>query len=155
MSNGIEDGQAVERQLACALSEEELIARGGQMAEAELKIETLKGERKMLNAQINQYVEQRAQLGHTIDSGIEERTVVCKWIADYTSNEWRLVRQDNGDQVEARTMSSDDLQVKMGFDAAEADTEPPPAKGKRKRAAKSKPAKKASKSSKKKSTRRA
>jgi ribosomal protein L9 len=103
----------IDRELACKLTEQELLERGDRMAEAELKIEAHKAERKHVNAQIAQQVEQRALLAHVIESGVELRSVTCKWIADRATNQWRLVRQDSGAEVEARPMTAGDHQAEL------------------------------------------
>jgi hypothetical protein len=108
---------AVERELPCKLTEVELLARGEAQAEAELKIEALKAERRELNRAINVQVDERNKLAHTIDSGLENRKVVCKWIADFEHNVWNLIRQDTGEQVEQRTMTAADRQGALPLDA--------------------------------------
>jgi hypothetical protein len=114
--NGHTKTQEVEqRELPVELTEAELRERGDRMAEAELQIETLKSERRDLNAAINSQVELRAKLAHTIDSGTETRDVRCKWIEDFDKNCWRLVRQDNGAAVDTRAMTAADRQGSLGY----------------------------------------
>lgn len=117
--SAIEDGQKITRLLPCKLSESEFVERGEEMAKCELAEEKLKAERRMVNGQIKVQVQERARLGHVIDKGEEDREVDCKWISNFATNEWLLIRQDNGGQVEARTMSASDLQGKLGFDDSE------------------------------------
>lgn len=113
---GIDDGAVVERVLPVKLTEAELVERGQRMALAELKIETLKSERKLLNARIGEQVETRAALASVIDNGVEDRAVKCKWSADYTAKVWTLRRLDTSDEVDRRDMTADDLQTIMDID---------------------------------------
>lgn len=161
--SAIEDGQKITRLLPCKLNEAEFVERGEEMAKCELAEEKLKAERRMVNGQIKVQVQERARLGHIIDKGEEDREVDCKWISNFATNEWLLIRQDNGAQVEARTMTASDLQGKLGFDDSETtvgeivdedpfgieadDTQPPApptnSKGGKARSTKKAPAKKA------------
>jgi hypothetical protein len=150
-ATAIEDGQKCLKLLPCKLTETEVAERGEQMAECELAEEKLKAERRQLNGQITVQVRERARLGHIIDNKEEDREIECKWISNYASNQWLLIRQDTGQQVDAVTMTGRDLQGSLSFgngeivdsdplglgDIETVDTEPPaPANGK---AAKSKP----------------
>jgi hypothetical protein len=119
----IEDGATCDRPLLVKLTEEELIIRGASMADAELQIEQLKDRRKLLNSEITTQVHLRAQLAHVIEEGFESRDVRCKWIGDFPSNQWKLIRQDNGEEVETRTMSGADRQREMEFDPGDGDVE--------------------------------
>jgi hypothetical protein len=119
----IEDGATCDRPLLVKLTEEELIIRGASMADAELQIEQLKDRRKLLNSEITTQVHLRAQLAHVIEEGFESRDVRCKWIGDFPSNQWKLIRQDNGEEVETRTMSGADRQREMEFDPGEGDVD--------------------------------
>lgn len=116
MAASVNEDVVIDRLLPLKLTEEELLERGDQMAAAELKIEQLSGERSMLTAKINEQKQTRAKLAHTIEAGVENRDVKCKWIGNYATNQWLLIRQDTGAEVEARTMTSQDLQQDMGFD---------------------------------------
>jgi hypothetical protein len=109
---------AIERNLPCKLTEAELLARGDAMAAAELKIDTLKAERRGVNAQIREQTDERNKLAHTIESELEHRPVICKWIADFTHNVFRLVRQDTGDEIETRPMTAADRQGALPLDGS-------------------------------------
>lgn len=106
----------ISRELSCKLTEEELLERGDRMAAAELAIEVLKGKRKLQNAEISAQVELRAELAHTIESGVEDRDVKCKWIGNFTTNQWALIRQDTGEEVESRAMTAQDRQAGFPFE---------------------------------------
>jgi len=105
-----DEGIAIERELPCKLTDDELRMRGDAMAEAELLVDTLKAERRAVNKKIFAATDQRNKLAHVIDSEEENRVVVCKWIADFVQNVYTLVRQDTGDTVEQRAMTAADRQ---------------------------------------------
>lgn len=106
---------AVERELPCRLTDDELRMRGDAMAEAELVVDTLKDERRALNKKIFANTDERNRLAHIIDSETEPRMVVCKWVASFEENVYRLVRQDTGDIVEQRPMSVADRQGALPY----------------------------------------
>lgn len=114
------DDIAVERELPCKLTDDELRVRGDAMAEAELAIDQLKADRRALNKKISERVEVRNKLAHVIDSESEPRLTVCKWIARFDQNVYVLVRQDTGDIVEQRPMSAADRQGALPY-AGDAD----------------------------------
>jgi hypothetical protein len=122
--NGLDTDVAVERELPCKLTESELLVRGNTMADCELKIDVLKGQRSGVNAEIRKEVRERNKLAHTIEAGVELRTVLCKWIGDYKQNVWHLIRQDTGDEVETRAMTAADRQTGLPLDG---EAPPPPA----------------------------
>lgn len=105
-----DDGIAIERELPCKLTDDELRMRGDAMAEAELLVDTLKAERRAVNKKIFAATDDRNKLAHVIDAEEEPRVVVCKWIADFDQNVYTLVRQDTGDTVEQRAMTAADRQ---------------------------------------------
>lgn len=118
-----------ERELQVKLTEKELLARGDEMADCELAIETLKIERLQLNKRIKAHIDQRGKLGHVIDSGAEGRTVKCEWRPDFAKNVFRLVRTDTGEEVDTRAMTGTDRQGSLnvidGGKDDDADTPPP------------------------------
>jgi len=105
-----DDGIAIERELPCKLTDDELRMRGDAMAEAELEVDKLKAERRALNKKIFARTDERNKLAHVIDAEEEVRPVICKWIADLDHNAWNLIRQDTGDRVEQRAMTAADRQ---------------------------------------------
>jgi hypothetical protein len=112
-----DDGIAVERELACELTDDELRMRGDAMAEAELLVETLKAERRAVNKKIYAAIDERNKLAHVIEAKAEVRRVVCKWIPDYEHNVWNLIRQDKGDCAEQRPMTAADRQGMLPYPA--------------------------------------
>lgn len=101
------------RELPCALTEAELLARGDAMADCELVIDKLKEKRTKLTKKIGEKRKERFELGTVIDRGEETRDVRCVWIDDFTHNLKRLIRQDTGDEVEQVTMTAEDRQLAM------------------------------------------
>jgi hypothetical protein len=109
----------VERKLPCKLTEDELLARGDAMAQAELEIEELRARRKALNTEIRDQVDLRARLAHVIEAGVEDRAVVCKWIDNFAANQSLLIRQDTGAEVESRTLTASELQTEFDLASGE------------------------------------
>ena len=114
MPKSVDEDVAIERELPVKLTTDELLQRGEAMADCEFEIDKQKAVRKGVNAIIRAQTDERAKLAHVIESGVETRNVICKWIADYPLNMWRLVRQDTGQQVDSRPMTATDRQT--GFD---------------------------------------
>lgn len=111
------DDIAVERELPCKLTEDELRMRGDAMADAELLVDQLKDERRALNKKIFAQTDARNRLAHVIDAESEPRLVVCKWLADFEHNVYQLIRQDTGELVEQRPMSAADHQAELPYPA--------------------------------------
>jgi len=116
-TKSVNEDVSIERRLHVQLTKEELRERGQQMSAAELKIEQLKMDRKPINTAIREQVERRNELAHVIKRGEEMRVVICKWIAFERENRWSLVRQDTGEEVEARAMTAADRQAPLNFEA--------------------------------------
>jgi len=108
---------AIERELPCKLTNDELRMRGDAMAEAEIAVDLLKDERRAVNKKILAQTDARNRLAHVIESELEPRMVVCKWIPSFEENAYRLVRQDTGEVVEQRPMSAADRQGSLPIDA--------------------------------------
>ena len=106
------------RELSCKLTEAELLLRGDEMADAELRIEQLKLERSGVSESIKHQRELRRKLAGAIDAGKELRDVRCAWIEDFVHNCYHLVRQDTGEVIDTRAMTGDDRQEAL-FDGGE------------------------------------
>jgi hypothetical protein len=109
---------AIERELPCKLTDDELRMRGDAMADAELLVDMLKAERRAVNKKIFAATDQRNKLAHVIDSETEARVIVCKWIGDLDQNLWTLIRQDTGECVEQRAMTAADRQGSLPYGPA-------------------------------------
>lgn len=117
--NGVTaDEIAIERELPCKLTDDELRMRGDAMAEAELLVDMLKAERRAVNKKIFAATDNRNKLAHVIDDECESRIVVCKWIGDLDQNLWTLIRQDTGECVEQRAMTAADRQGSLPYGPA-------------------------------------
>jgi chromosome segregation ATPase len=118
MSRKAAEVETVVRELACQLTEAELLERGDAMAACESHIKELKDERRRLNAAIREQSDKRGDLGAIIESKQETRDVPCRWEPDYERREYSLVRSDNGAEVERRAMPEADLQTWLMPEAA-------------------------------------
>ena len=129
MPKSVDEDLAVERELPVKLTTDELLERGEAMADCEFEIDKQKAVRKGVNAIIRAQTDERAKLAHVIESGVETRKVVCKWVGDYARNVWRLVRQDSGGMVDSRPMTAADRQTDFDdvvVDLGSVDSEAPP-----------------------------
>jgi hypothetical protein len=110
------------------------VARGDEMADCEVKIEQLKGERSELARQVKTHEKRRNELGHALDTGAEQRELLCAWQPDYAKNVFRLTRPDNAEVIDTRPMSAVDRNVDL-FPPTNgaAATPPPPPRSPRKR----------------------
>lgn len=105
----------VVRELQCALTEAELLERGGSMAACESAIEELKAERRRLNASIRDESNRRTDLSKIIEAKSETRDVSCEWRPDYDAKRYELFRLDDEDAapIEQREMPEADLQMRL------------------------------------------
>ena len=117
--------ETMKRLCEVQLSETERVNRGDEMADCEVKIESLKAERSELARQVKSLEKRRNELGHALDTGAEERELLCTWEPDYNKNVFRLRRPDNGAEVDTRPMSAHDLNVDL-FPAGDVKLPPPP-----------------------------
>lgn len=121
-SNGIEK----ERRLCpVKLSEAERVARGDEMADCEVKIEQLKAEQSELARQVKTHAKRRNELGHSLDTGTEQRELLCAWEPDYQKNVFRLTRPDTREEIDTRPMSAVDRNVDL-FPGSDTVLSPPP-----------------------------
>lgn len=95
------------------LSEPERVARGDEMADCEVKIEQLKAEQSELARQVKTHARRRNELGHMLDTGIEQRELLCSWVPDYPHSVFNLTRPDNAEVIDTRPMSAQDLNVDL------------------------------------------
>lgn len=119
MSEQQREVEREQRELMCKLTEGEIIARGDEMAKAELEIDRLKETRRGVNGQIADLSTRRNKLATIIEEGEEARAVDCTWIEDFAKNVVRLVRQDTGAEVDTRPMTADDRQESLGLEAVD------------------------------------
>lgn len=134
-----ERGQkTVTRKVLVKLTDEELAAKGREFGETEVAIEAIKTEVSSMNDRKRKLEGHRNKLGHICDAGEEQREMLCNRVEDFTAKEIRIERCDNGEVVEARTMSPQELQGTLDYSAGnghaangngkddEAEADPPP-----------------------------
>ena len=92
------------------LTEPERLARGHEMAQCEVDIETLKGDRATTGRSIREQEKRRNELGHMLEVGTEPRELACTWVPDYQKNVFNLTRPDTGEVVDTRAMTAADRQ---------------------------------------------
>lgn len=113
------------RLCAVQLTEAERVSRGDEMADCEVKIEQLKAEQSELARQVKTHAKRRNELGHSLDTGTEQRELLCAWEPDYPKNVFRLKRPDTGEEIDTRPMSAHDLNVDL-FPTSDTVLPPPP-----------------------------
>lgn len=142
MGTGNGNGSAAKkvetRKLQVELTKDELLARGDDLANCELKIEELKLEASVTAGEIRKQQKLRKELAHTIDRGSEEREVECTWVEDFPKNVFRLKRNDTGKEVDTRPMTADDRTGSLfaAGNAEDAELGAPPPRTPKKRGAK-------------------
>lgn len=102
-----------QKELECALDDDELRVRGDDMASAELEVDELKLKRSGINGEIADLRAKCAKLAKAIDSRTEIRMVACVWIEELQQNAKRLVRQDTGETIDTRALEVAELQQDM------------------------------------------
>jgi hypothetical protein len=101
--------------------------RGDEMADCEIKIEELKGERSELARQVKTYEKRRNELGHALEAGTEERELQCSWVPDFKQNAFLLTRPDTQEVIDTRPMTATDRQTDLPGADVHALHAPPPA----------------------------
>jgi len=96
------------RRCAVKLSLIERDKRGDEMADCEVKIEALKAQKSELARQVKTHEKRRNELGHALDSGSEERELMCTWHPDFKQNAFLLKRPDTQETVDTRPMTAGD-----------------------------------------------
>lgn len=95
------------------LTEPERLARGHEMAQCEVDIEALKGDRATTGRSIREQEKRRNELGHMLEVGTEPRELACTWVPDYQKNVFNLTRPDTGEVVDTRAMTAADRQADL------------------------------------------
>jgi chromatin segregation and condensation protein Rec8/ScpA/Scc1 (kleisin family) len=113
MTDKVSEGETVVRELACELTDAELLERGDSMAACESAVDELKAERRRLNASIREQSDRRADLAKIIESKSETRDIACKWEPDYELKRYDLVRTDTNVSIEQKDMPEADLQMRL------------------------------------------
>lgn len=113
---GPPEQRTFKRALECPLSEEQLIKRAEEMAQTELELEELDTQTAALNVRKKAKRGRRLELAHEIESGTEEREVVCREVRLFAENVIRTYRTDTEELLEERPMNGADRQESMAFD---------------------------------------
>lgn len=114
---------AESRHLPVKLTEEELAAKAQELAENVAKEEelreefaawedTMKQAKKAKQGRIAIAHDDTVHLGEIVETGVEERLVVCTWL--YSKETAFLRRDDTGDLVHARQLRDDERQAVIG-----------------------------------------
>jgi hypothetical protein len=127
--------KTVMRKVLVRLNDEQLARKGVEIGNVQVLVEAKKAEVAVLNDEKRKLEGYRSALGHALKSGVEELDVECERIEDITAKEIRIVRRDNGEVVEARTMTPGELQGELNYsapnDAEVVDDDPAPGAGAR------------------------
>lgn len=105
--------------LRCKLSDEELIARGSEMAEASAEIATLEDQlasiKKEYQAKIDSRQARVNELSGTIRAKSESRMVKCERTFFFDSGLVTEVRSDTKETINTREMRDDERQMEMAI----------------------------------------
>ena len=92
-----------ERMLPVRLTQTELLAAGRELVSQGRKIRALEdeltNEKTRVKAAIGKHEYQRARLAAMIDTGEQERSIVCDQVLDFGINTYSIVRKDTGEVV--------------------------------------------------------
>ncbi len=109
-----ENAAEFSRELPVALSPEVIEKKNNALVKAEVHLEKAVGEKKDVvagcNVEIKEIKEKISTLVAQLDTKTEGKPVKCFTRSDFTKNLVEVVRTDNGEVVESRTMTSDDRQ---------------------------------------------
>jgi len=101
------------RTLTCELTEDELLARGDEMAKTYIQVAALDLEKKRLTAKIKPLDERIQELVLIIDSKQEERRVECRWVYSYDIGIKALIRPDTGEEIETGRIKDHERQQQL------------------------------------------
>ena len=106
--------------LSVTLTDEEIRARGKQIAREIEEMHSAESERKELNAELGKKIQAHSrvidQLSRVIDTGIEYRDVDVDIVYDFAQQEIRKVRIDTGEIFVFRRMTDEESQMQMEFE---------------------------------------
>lgn len=105
------------RTLWVKLTETERNERARRAAEAlalwEQADSKAKFEAKILKNEVEKHQKACADLSRTAREGTELQPVSCHWVPDIVESKMRLVRDDTGDDVEVRNMTTEERQLSL------------------------------------------
>jgi hypothetical protein len=108
------------RKLPVALTEQEWNERAEELAQICEEIDRDEEAKKELVAEFKRTIDgknfKRTSLQMQVRDHKEYREISCEWQADYAHQTMILYREDTGDEVTRRTMTSDELQAELPLD---------------------------------------
>ncbi len=117
-----------QRKLPCKLTQPEFNVKATEFAQADNELDELEAKKKKAMDDFKDLIggvnARRSELRKIILLRSEQRDVSCTWHADWASKSMLLRRDDTGEVVEARTMTSEEVQG--GFDFTDEGKHLPP-----------------------------
>lgn len=102
--------QNIERELPVQLTDDELLAKGHRVAEIEAEVKRLEDQRRdRINRPLRALRDERKTICKSIETGEETRAVKCELRWDYTHQVKRTIRLDTNEEVEAESMTAEEL----------------------------------------------
>ena len=112
----------VQRNCPIALTREEKIAYGKQLADMNENYSEILAERKTANAKFKDRLDELegriAFMARVLANGEEWRPVDCTWQYDFASNSKMLVRMDTGQTIETKPITAEERQLMLQMDPA-------------------------------------
>ena len=112
----------VQRNCPIALTREEKIAYGKQLADLNQSYSEILAERKAANAEFKERLDELegriAFMARVLANGEEWRPVDCTWQYDFASNAKMLVRMDSGQTIETKPITAEERQLMLQMDPA-------------------------------------
>lgn len=104
-------------ELPVALTTEELAARAEQLTTIADEIATIKDEKKQAGKEADKRTGALELAAGRVRSEVRrkaaDRDVECRWLYDYKAHIAELMRQDSGEIVQRRALTSDELQTNI------------------------------------------
>lgn len=109
------ESENIQRVLPVKLTADERDERGRELSQAWDDYEVIEEEKKDVSKGLTKKLRDKradiSKLSRTLKVGVEPRVVTCRWVEDFNHNVKRLVRQDTGDIVEERALTTDERQL--------------------------------------------
>lgn len=110
------------RELPCEVPDEEMASHAAEQARLygvrEKAIQDKKAFTRSCNKLIKDAEEKLLEISKIVESGTEERPVVCRWEFDYTAGIKRLRRLDSFHIADEETLRGEELQRSLNFDGS-------------------------------------
>lgn len=109
-----EKPEIVQKNLKCALTTDERLKLGELMSQKQAEIDQLQADKKAFDADIKARISAaestRNSCADRLNAGYEFRKVDCAVERDHQAHEVRTVRLDTGEAIEARNMTTAEMQ---------------------------------------------